>query len=155
MSGNHNISYDGETRLGVLRAKNPAADVLTVGWQRPIKVDEWTVHEGFVTIADFAKDGSYKIKPSAPGGQLTALENNVYLIVYRFGADGKPTDAARYEFPVKGCDVRVAKQGDEGSITCPELAHNDGKAIRFEATWKMTGAHEDESTPTSTTTAAS
>ena len=151
LAGSHNADYDGPSHVGLLRAKVGTARVLTVGWSSPIEADGWTVHEAYVTIEGFEKDGSFKIQPKAPGGQTSALTNNVSMVVYRKGPDGKPVDAARYEFPVKGCDVVIKRLGDEGSVKCPEFADSNGKSVSFEATWKMTGPKQDEHNVTTTT----
>ena len=138
----HQVSHKGPGTLTVLRLIDDerGLKVLTVGSSAPITDDRsgLIVQEAYVNLTDFRKDGPYKVTP-ADGG--SGPHNGAYAIVYRNGADGKPTDAAKYETPVSGCDVTIDRLGDSGKVTCPQLKDSAQRVASLTMTWTGTGRH--------------
>lgn len=162
IAGHRNVHFTGATTLNVLRAVSPdKSRILTLGPYEGVKSGDWTIHEAFMSLVKFKGDGRYTMRAVVPGEGTQAMRDYAYTVISRAGADGKPTDAARYDVLVEECKVTVERDGIEGRVHCERLADDRGNVVAFTMSWKATGKPRDRlkeamgeasSTTTSTST---
>lgn len=137
--------YSGPASIAVLRlSKGPTGrGHITVGIESVVESpDGLSIAEAFVKLFDYDKDGTFTIPVTPEEGGTDAFANNVYVVAFRRGPDGKPVEAGRFEVVERPCEVRITKLGDEGSVNCPMLTTQSGEGGPFRMTWKATGARE-------------
>lgn len=149
VTGDETFTWEGEREVLVTRVGGPDLDVnlYSAGFQAPQQLEDpqnrfrWA----FDLLNAYDGPGTYEIE-STPGG----ITSTAFLIYMRVVADKAAEEAVfewedvelykEYRELVQPCALVVEDDAVSGSLTCPELATEDGETVAMSVSWTATGS---------------